>query len=480
MMKRFLIMPLKIGNNRFEECQFVWERKISHRDGKNMQIQNINQDIISYDGRFYWLKLGEQIAYCPTDDDVAHYIRVTCTPKEGDKLVSVSRTPVEIGPPRCPFEKRHEFTRPPSSHFRIMSYNILADLYADSQYSKTVLFAHCPTHALSLDYRRQLLLKEIPGYNATIICLQEVDEKEFKRTFEPYLNIIGRYKGVFAKKGGKVAEGLATFVHQDEFEMIEQHRTFLPHLIEHPALDGDNPTPDQDHHILNTSDSVEIEKCLRKFDEIRKIIVSNESIKNRFMGRNTVLQTNLLRSKKHTDNFLLVANTHLYFAPNADYIRALQGSVCVKYLEYLKDYYTRCLLPTLETSDAMISVIFCGDMNSLPNNAFPELMTRGKVDSSHPDWSRNKDEKNKDEVVEGLEVETDLRFSSAYQEVPYTNYVPNFQACIDYIFYEKESIHCDSVVPLPDHEDVILTDGLPNIFLPSDHLALVADMSFSS
>ena len=44
-----------------------------------------------------------------------------------------------------------------------MSYNILADLYADSDYSRDCLFNHCPTEILSHDYRKPLLIREILG-----------------------------------------------------------------------------------------------------------------------------------------------------------------------------------------------------------------------------------------------------------------------------------------------------------------------------
>lgn len=47
--------------------------------------------------------------------------------------------------------------------FRIISYNILADTYADSDFSKDVLFPYCPQYALDMDYRKQLILKEIIG-----------------------------------------------------------------------------------------------------------------------------------------------------------------------------------------------------------------------------------------------------------------------------------------------------------------------------
>ena len=47
--------------------------------------------------------------------------------------------------------------------FRVVSYNILADLYADSEVSRTQLFPYCPPYALSIDYRKQLILKELLG-----------------------------------------------------------------------------------------------------------------------------------------------------------------------------------------------------------------------------------------------------------------------------------------------------------------------------
>ena len=55
--------------------------------------------------------------------------------------------------------------------FRTMSYNLLADLYADSDFSRTHLHPQCPPYALAIDYRKQLLIKEILGFQSDIICL---------------------------------------------------------------------------------------------------------------------------------------------------------------------------------------------------------------------------------------------------------------------------------------------------------------------
>lgn len=47
--------------------------------------------------------------------------------------------------------------------FRVVTYNVLADLYCDSDYTREVLHPYCPPYALSIDYRKQLYIKEIIG-----------------------------------------------------------------------------------------------------------------------------------------------------------------------------------------------------------------------------------------------------------------------------------------------------------------------------
>ena len=41
------------------------------------------------------------------------------------------------------------------------------------------------------DYRRPLVLQELLGYHADVICLQEVDETAFSRYFQPQLHAAG-------------------------------------------------------------------------------------------------------------------------------------------------------------------------------------------------------------------------------------------------------------------------------------------------
>jgi CCR4-NOT transcription complex subunit 6 len=57
----------------------------------------------------------------------------------------------------------------PLGTFTVMSYNVLSETCASND-----LYNYCPPWALSWPYRRQNLLREIVGYCADIICLQEV------------------------------------------------------------------------------------------------------------------------------------------------------------------------------------------------------------------------------------------------------------------------------------------------------------------
>ena len=59
--------------------------------------------------------------------------------------------------------------------FTLLTYNLLADLYATADQ-----FGYCPNWALAWPYRKLNLLKELLGYGADIMCLQEVQSNHFQ------------------------------------------------------------------------------------------------------------------------------------------------------------------------------------------------------------------------------------------------------------------------------------------------------------
>ena len=53
--------------------------------------------------------------------------------------------------------------------------------------------------------RRQLHIEEIRGFNADVICLQEVDQKQFEGYYIDQMRDLG-FEGVYLNKAGSVKE----------------------------------------------------------------------------------------------------------------------------------------------------------------------------------------------------------------------------------------------------------------------------------
>lgn len=54
-----------------------------------------------------------------------------------------------------------------SDKFSVLCYNILCQKYATSQ-----AYGYTPSWALTWDYRKELIVSEILGWNADVVCLQ--------------------------------------------------------------------------------------------------------------------------------------------------------------------------------------------------------------------------------------------------------------------------------------------------------------------
>lgn len=71
-----------------------------------------------------------------------------------------------------------------------------------------------------------------------------------------------------------------------------------------------------------------------------------------------------------------------------------------------------------------------------------------------------------------------LNLASACGTPQFTNYVRDFQGCLDYIFYQKDKngFRVEAVAPFPDEEELKENVALPSKVFPSDHVALIADL----
>lgn len=130
-----------------------------------------------------WTEVGRTRVYVPSNQDIGCLLKLHGTPKDsggrhGRPSELLSAGAVEAGPGTCTFDERHVYTtkEPAWPSLRVVSYNILADVYAQTELSKTVLYPYCAPYALELDYRQNLIKKELAGYHADVVCLQEVDK----------------------------------------------------------------------------------------------------------------------------------------------------------------------------------------------------------------------------------------------------------------------------------------------------------------
>lgn len=278
------------------DCKYQWFRK---PDSEESEI--------------HWDLVGEGFYYSTSNADIGSHLKVICLPKDGLQKEAISEERVEANPGLCPFEERHVFCKQATTlgSFRVVTYNILADIYADSDYSRTILYPYCPSYALAIDYRKQLLIKELIGYNADIYCLQEVDKQVFDNDLNPIMASLeekdpqnGKYSGLYGEKG-TTGEGLAVFYNTSKFELITAKTFSYAKELQSNGL----------------------------FDRLFQDVSVNQKLLERLKARKTVFQSVLLRSVETPNRAILVGNTHLYYHPDSDHIRLIQSYIFVKHLE---------------------------------------------------------------------------------------------------------------------------------------------------
>ena len=146
----------------------------------------------------------------------------------------ISNCEVTPFPGFCPIMTRHAFTKERAKGFRAVSYNLLADYYADSDYSREQVFPYCPPYALHIDYRKPIFTSEIAGY-ADIVCLQECDLEVFEYQLLPLLDVHG-LQGVMKRKG-TTGEGTAVFFAKDRFKLIASEDIQISdYLMKSPSM----------------------------------------------------------------------------------------------------------------------------------------------------------------------------------------------------------------------------------------------------
>ncbi|KAL9266810.1 Carbon catabolite repressor protein 4 homolog 1-like protein [Drosera capensis] len=414
-----------------------------------------------------WFEVGRSKTYTPSADDIGYTLKFECVvvdiqtklPVGSPSQITTSHViPAPTPPPRHLIPVNvvdlmgnliADFRQSSAGNFTVLSYNILADVYATSE-----SYSYCPSWALSWTYRRQNLLREIVGYRADIICLQEVQNDHFEEFFSPELDKHG-YQAIYKRKTSEVSQtldGCATFFRRDRFSHVKKYE-------------------------------VEFNKAAQSLAEA---VVPNSQKKNalnRLVEDNVALIVVVEAKFNHqgADNpgkrqLLCVANTHVNVHQDLKDVKLWQVHTLLKGLEKI-------------AASADIPMLVCGDFNSAPGSSPHSLLALGKVDAMHPDL-----------LVDPLgilrphmKLTHQLALVSAYSsfarsgieqrrrmdlstnEPLFTNCTRDFIGTNDYIFYTADSLTVDSLLELLDEDSLRKNTALPSPEWSSDHIALLGE-----
>ncbi|KAK6244036.1 hypothetical protein QUC31_010445 [Theobroma cacao] len=441
-----------------------------------------------------WFEVGRSKTYTPTADDIGHVLKFECVVVDVETKLPVGHPNTiltsRVIPAPSPSPRRlipvsgadmmghldSDGRISSSGTFTVLSYNILSDSYASSE-----LYSYCPSWALSWPYRRQNLLREIVGYRADIVCLQEVQSDHFEEFFAPELDKHG-YQALYKRKTNEVytgnthtIDGCATFFRRDRFSHVKKYE-------------------------------VEFNKAAQSLTEVAVQTTQKKAALNRLVKDNVALIVVLEAkfSNQGADNpgkrqLLCVANTHVNVQQELKDVKIWQVHTLLKGLEKI-------------AASADIPMLVCGDFNSVPgrqvhypvHNCSPFTSCYGKgrsttsrfIDRSSCNFASSQQVDSSvaigklisiNELLQvsayssfargvGLGLEQQRRRMDPTTNEPlFTNCTRDFIGTLDYIFYTADSLTVESLLELLDEDSLRKDTALPSPEWSSDHIALLAE-----
>ncbi|XP_008796675.2 carbon catabolite repressor protein 4 homolog 1-like isoform X2 [Phoenix dactylifera] len=420
-------------------------------------------------------EVGRCRTYTPTSDDIGYSLKFECVAIDAETRIPVGNANAimmsRVIPAPTPTPRRMIQVNDVLGHmdpdsriassgtFSVLSYNILSDAYATSE-----SYSYCPSWALSWPYRRQNLLREIVGYHADILCLQEVQSDHFEEFFAPELDKHG-YQALYKKKTSEVysgnpnaIDGCATFFRRDKFSHVKKYEVEFNKAAQSLT----------DAVIQPGQKKVALSRLIK--DNIALIVVLEAKFSNH--GADNPGKRQLL----------CVANTHVNVHQDHKDVKLWQVHTLLKGLEKI-------------AVSADIPMLVCGDFNSVPGSAPHALLAIGKVDQLHLDLAVDPlgilrpPSKLTHQLplvsayssfarmmVVGHSLEQQRkRMDPTTNEPLFTNCTRDFIGTVDYIFYTADSLTVESLLELLDEESLRKDTALPSAEWSSDHLALLAE-----
>jgi len=404
-----------------------------------------------------WEEISNDYVYLPHEEDVGRKLKLEAMAVSlatGEVLMSRAvKTDIVLS--KAPTPKKLSFVTVKNAgggggaRFRVVTYNILAEIYATQQQ-----YPHCDFWALNWEYRFHNILRELTDSGGDIICLQEVQADHYDNYLYLALNDLG-YEGVFKSKTrdamgmvGKV-DGCAIFWKRAKFHLIESYSIEFNDLAQRQCQ--------AIGLIPNSKEAVAYLSRLSR-DNVAQLVV----LETQFSSR----------SRNESIKQICIANTHLYSHKDFPDVKLWQTWQLLQELESF-----------VMARASNLPLMICGDLNSTPDTAVYDLLGRRVVDHRHPDVNLTSNDDSIPSVLpDARSLTHSFALGSVYSTVmgsepPFTNYTVNFKGVLDYMWYSVQFLRPLSTRPIPDETEITkYGEALPSTMNSSDHIMLIADM----
>ena len=219
-----------------------------------------------------------------------------------------------------------------NNKFKVVTFNCLASCYAlkSSSYS-----SYCPKEHLQGRHRFTQIGKILQSVNADIIALQEVDDANNSLKWMQLSSKNTNYRILYHKRTRKKQDGLVLAFKLNKFQMYKSSKM----------------------HVIKLND----------------LSLGASSISSQeYFKKDQIAIYCILHSIKDPNHLYFVMNAHLYWHPQCDDIRLRQ----INYL--LNIINAKCTkIKAQNDKIRQISLLFCGDFNTLPQTLPYDFMLNG-------------------------------------------------------------------------------------------------------